>query len=41
MRTFRLKLFEKLFNWLLKPHEQVVAAQKVLYGKAKLPEVEK
>ena len=41
MRNFRLKLIEKLFNWLLKPHEQVVAAQKVLYQKAKLPEVEK
>lgn len=41
MRTFRLKIVEKLFNWLLKPHEQVIAAQKVLYGKASLPEVQR
>lgn len=41
MRTIRLKIIEKLFNWLLKPHEQVIAAQKILYSKASLPEVQR
>ncbi|MEI8111161.1 MAG: hypothetical protein WCH59_09250 [Chitinophagia bacterium] len=41
MRTFRLKLIEKLFNWLLKPHEQAIAAQKILYKTNQMPEVKK
>ena len=41
MKTIRLKIIEFLFNKLLKPYEQVIAAQKVLYSKANLPEVRK
>lgn len=39
MKTLRIKIIEFLFNKLLKPYEQVIAAQKVLYSKANLPEV--
>ena len=39
MKTLRFKIIEYLFNRFLKPHEQVIAAQKVLYTKANLPEV--
>ena len=39
MKTLRFKIIEYLFNRFLKPYEQVIAAQKVLYSKANLPEV--
>lgn len=40
MKTFRLKVIEKLLNWILEPHERVIAAQKILAQHGKDPKVQ-